>query len=87
MSQKKTIYEHISDYLEHNATERERFIYRCMIGIEELVYDEGYRRVLNYPGGRVVTRQTFSTHRKKLAHKIQGMTLHSDPPRPAWSIK
>ena len=82
-----TIYEHIAQYLEHNATERERWLYRVMIGIEDVVYDEGHRHVLNYPGGRVVTRQTYSTHKKKLSHKIHGFTLHSDPARPAWSIK
>ena len=82
-----TIYEHIAQYMELSATERERWLYRVMLGLEDVVYDEGYRHVLNYPGGRVVTRQTFSTHKKKLAHKFKGLTLHSDPPRPAWSVK
>lgn len=83
----KTIHELIADFLEYNATERERFIYRTMVGLDEIVYDDDYRYCLNYPGGKVVTRQTFGTHRQKLKHKIKGMTLHADPPRPAYAIK
>jgi len=85
--QNKTIHELIADFLEYNATERERFIYRTMVGLDEIVYDDDYRYILNYPGGKVLTRQTFGKHREKLRWKIKGMTLHADPPRPAYSIK
>jgi len=77
----KSIYQLISDFCEYHATERERFIFRTMTGLDDIVYDEDYRYVLNYPG-RVVTRQTFHAHKRKLIHKFKGLTLKASAPTP-----
>jgi len=77
-----SIYKLIADFMDFHATERERFIFRCMVGLDELVYDDEYRYVLNYPGKRI-TRQTYINHKKKLIHKFKGLTLRADVPQPA----
>jgi len=77
----KSIYQLISDFCEYHATERERFIFRTMTGLDDIVYDEDYRYVLNYPG-RVVTRQTFHAHKRKLIHKFKGLALKASAPTP-----
>lgn len=77
----KSIYNLVSEYIEYHATERERFIYRTMIGLDDIVYDDLYKYVLNYPG-KVVTRQTFHSHKRNLIHKFKGLTLRASPPQP-----
>ena len=75
----KTIYYLVSDFIEYHATERERFIYRTIIGLDDIVYDDLYKYVLNYPG-KVVTRQTFHSHKRNLIHKFKGLTLKAATP-------
>ena len=76
----KSIYELIGDFIENHATERERFIYRSMVGLDDLVYDDDYRYVLNYPY-KSVTRQTFAAHKRKLMHALRGLTLKATSPK------
>lgn len=76
----KSIYELIGDFIENHATERERFIYRSMVGLDDLVYDDDYRYVLNYPY-KSVTRQTFAAHKRKLMHSLKGLTLKATSPK------
>lgn len=81
-----SIYELIAQYINFHATERERFIYHCLVGLEEVVYDDEYRYVLNYPEKRV-TRQTYIAHKKKLIHVIKGLTLKASPAPPPAAKK
>lgn len=76
-----SIYELISQYINFHASERERFIYHVMVGLEEIIYDDDYKYVLNYPEKRV-TRQTYIAHKKKLTHTIKGLTLKASPAPP-----
>lgn len=76
----KSIYELIGDFIENHATERERFIYRTMVGLDEIVYDDNYRNVLNYPY-KSVTRQTLASHKRKLMHELRGLTLKATSPK------
>jgi hypothetical protein len=73
LMRQKSIFKLIADYVEHYADEREQFIYKAMIGLEDVVYDDAYRYVLNYPNKRI-TRQTYINHKKKFIQKLRSIS-------------
>jgi hypothetical protein len=70
----KPLWQLISDFITYFATEREQFIYACMIGATRVRYDRDHKYVLNYPG-KPVTRQTYLRHKNFLINIFRGLSL------------
>lgn len=60
----------IFKYMAESATKRELFIYKYMIGVQELEKNESGLRILNYPDGGT-SKKTFYDHRDLLIQKLK----------------